>query len=231
MDAEGQELSGLIDHSLFECPGEYSCKGLSLAGANPEDSRPFARPLALGTNRAVYAEDNVFDYAFPNDGAQDAYAGARYVFRFNTVNGTNIEHHGADSGGTRGVHSFEIYGNNFTLARGNWRFFYFRSGTGALFDNVWTGSYDGNEFNVYRARPENFPPWGSCDGSSVWDGNRGSGSNRGWPCLDQTGYIFTQNPGGAHTSVPMYLWNNVDERQPYAGFRRPPKRRRRHTWC
>jgi hypothetical protein len=214
VDAAGAELSGLIDHNIFECPGDFSGKGISLTGARAEDSTPFSRPIALGTNRAIFVEDNVFNYAFPNDGAQDAYGGARYVFRFNAVNGTNIEHHGADSGGFRGVHSFEIYGNDFTLAHGEWRMFHFRSGTGVLFDNTWSGPFGGNNFNVYRARPENFPPWGRCDGSSVWDGNRGAGSNRGWPCLDQTGYVFTQNPGGAFTSVPMYLWNNLKNGSP-----------------
>jgi hypothetical protein len=213
VNAGGGELSGLIDHNVFECPGDFSCKGLSLSGAGAEDSRAFSRPIALGTNKSIFVEDNVFNYAFPNDGALDAYAGARYVFRFNTVNGTNIEHHGADSGGFRGVHSFEIYGNNFTIAR-DWRMFYFRSGTGVLFDSTWAGPFGDAEFNVYRARPENFPPWGQCDGSSAWDGNRGSGSNRGWPCLDQTGYVFTQNPNGSHISVPMYLWNNLKNGTP-----------------
>ena len=123
---------------------------------------------------------------------------------------TNVEHHGADSGGYRGVHSFEIYNNTFrcTGSCGSQRKHYFRSGTGVIFNNTYTGNYTTAELTNYRS-DESFAPWGKCDGTSKWDGNT-PGQN-GYPCLDQIGHVFGPSPGGANLLEPLYEWNNTHD--------------------
>jgi hypothetical protein len=181
---------------------------ISLEGSGPEDSTPFARGLALGSNKFIFIEDCTFNFTSENDGALDAYTGARYVFRHNQVNGTFIGHHGADSGNSRGTHSFEIYDNVFNSGAHNVsRVMYFRSGTGVVYNNAVTGDYSGGiEINNYRSCG-NFPPWGTCDGSSNWDQNQSG--QQGYACLDQVGHVFTQNPGGSNILEPLYGWNNT----------------------
>ena len=208
----GMEVSGLIDHGTFHMPiASGGSKALSISGTGPEESQPFSRPLALGSGKFIFIEDCTFNYGGHNDGAMDAYGGARYVFRHNTVNNTNVEHHGADSGGFRGVHSFEIYNNAFrcTGACASQRKHYFRSGTGVIFNNTYSGNYyDGAELTNYRS-DESFPPWGKCDGTSPWDQNK-PGQN-GYACLDQIGHVFGPAPGGANILEPLYEWNNTHD--------------------
>ena len=207
----GAEVSGLIDHATFHMPiATGGSKALSISGTGPEESQPFSRPLALGSAKFIFIEDCTFNYGGRNDGALDAYAGARYVFRHNTVNNTNVEHHGADSGGFRGVHSFEIYNNVFrcTGACASQRKHYFRSGTGVIFNNTYSGNYDEAALTNYRS-DESFAPWGKCDGTSPWDQNK-PGQN-GYACLDQIGHVFGPAPGGANIVEPLYEWNNTHD--------------------
>ena len=211
VNMDGREVSGLIDHCTMNMPlVNGSSKSISISGTGPEESQPFSRPLALGSDKFIFVEDCTFNYGGRNDGAMDAYGGARYVFRYNTVINTNVEHHGADSGGFRGVHSFEIYNNTFrcTGSCGSQRKHYFRSGTGVIFNNTYTGNYTGAELTNYRS-DESFPPWGKCDGTSPWDENK-PGQN-GYACLDQIGHVFGPTSGGANLLEPLYEWNNTDD--------------------
>lgn len=214
---KGFEIGGLIDHGTITQTGSGT-KWFSLEGTGPEQHQPFARPLSLGSNKAVFVEDNVIentDVRENIDGWNDAYAGARYVWRYNTHLGcpAEIGHHGADSGNARGVISAEIYSNRFTQTRKcnyKTRGLFFRSGTGVVFDNTWTGEgyYPGMELTNYRSDGiTNYPPWGTCNGSSPWDGN--VPGEYGWPCLDQIGHVFGPKAGGLSTSEPLYGWNNT----------------------
>lgn len=206
---DGNEVSGVIDSCTLHVPGSNGgSKAISISGTGPQESQPFSRPLELGSSKFIFIENCTFNYGGKNDGAMDAYAGARYVFRFNTVNNTNVEHHGADSGGYRGVHSFEIYNNTFTCTGGcgSQRKFYFRSGTGVVFNNTFTGNYTGADLTNYRS-DESFAPWGICNGSSQWDENR-PGQN-GYACLDQIGHVFGPTSGGNNALQPLYEWGNT----------------------
>jgi hypothetical protein len=208
---DGQEVSGLIDHCVMNMPSTTGgSKAISISGTGPEESQPFSRPLALGSSKFIFIEDCTFNYGGRNDGAMDAYAGARYVFRHNTVVNTNLEHHGADSGGYRGVHSFEIYNNTFSCpgSCGSQRKHYFRSGTGVIFNNTYSGNYGSAELTNYRS-DGSYPPWGKCDGTSEWDENRAG--QIGYACLDQIGHVFGPTSGGANSLEPLYEWNNTHD--------------------
>jgi hypothetical protein len=180
-------------------------------GTGSLEHQPFGFPVGLGTNAAVYVEDCVFNYQGRNDGAIDAYGGARYAFRYNTVNNTNVEHHGADSGGYRGTLAFELYGNTFRNTSADMRKHYFRSGTGVVFNNTYSGEYTGAELTNYRS-DESMAPYGLCNGSSPWDENRAG--KLGYACLDQIGHVFGTGPGGANTLKPMYAWSNTHDGDP-----------------
>jgi hypothetical protein len=205
IDMDGREMSGVVDHCTMEMPvTSGGSKAISIFGAGGGDHTPFSRPLALGTNTYIFIEDCTFTFGGPNDGALDAYNGARYVFRHNVVTNTNVSHHGADSGGYRSTHSFEIYNNSFSSSVRD-RMHYFRGGTGVVFNNSYTGNYSTFEITNYRS-DESHAPWGQCNGSSSWDGNAES---NGYPCLDQIGVVFDANGGQGYAFQPLYEWGNT----------------------
>jgi hypothetical protein len=213
-------LSGCIDHCIFNDVSSSSNKqiivnGCSGSSANPSDAyKALANfPYARGNNYHVYIEDCTFNYNSMSDGSMDAYNGARYVFRHNIVNNTNLEHHGCDSGGSRGTMSFEVYENVFTNTSAMGRAGHYRSGTGVFFNNTYTGNYSTLDLVIYRV-DESFAPWGRCIGTSSWDANVNglSGNNArgdGWACLDNPGHVFGATTGGANTLKPLYAWNNT----------------------
>lgn len=50
----------------------------------------------------------------------------------------------------------------------------------------------------------------SSGASTIWlqDNVTAPPGNSGWPCLDQSGHVFTDSSGGSQTNMPLYLWNN-----------------------
>ena len=182
------EMSGLIDHNVFDAPFDAAVQGITVVGAAARVSTHFSRPLALGSGKFIFAEDNVFNYAYQNDGILEGYGGARFVFRHNAVHGGTQGSHGADSGNYRGTHSYEIYDNTFDLVGcptcSNQRAITFRSGTGVVYDNTVSTDYGSFHLRNYRSSGTH-GIWGECDGTSVHDGNPGwaarvclSGSDR-----------------------------------------------------
>ena len=205
VNMNGTQLSGLVDTCTIEAPYNAEAHGVHIEGAGPEDGSQFNYPLKLGTANAIYVENCTFNYAYPNDGALDAYTGARYVFRYNTVNGTTIGHHGADSGDGRGVQGFELYGNNFDSSGHNVsRIYYMRSGVGVVFDNTAVGNFSsGININNYRSCG-NYRFWGYCNSTSNWDQNR---ARQGGISLSRSGrpslYIVTGR--SEHHPAPLRM--------------------------
>jgi hypothetical protein len=217
----GLEISGLIDNNIFDDSGgnvqSYTVLGgptLASGDAGDPGNVPFSRPLELGTSKNIFFEDNTFTYANQADATGTVSAGGRYVFRYNVITGTNIEHHGADSGGRRGVHSFEIYENEFDTSTGVWAAGHFRSGVGVMFNNTYTGTYNGDILlAIYRSCTTGAPIWdGGCDGTNAWDEN--TSSFEGWRCLDQSGALFGAAQGSTPSSKPFYAWSNTLDASP-----------------
>ena len=209
----GFDVSGVIDTCEINAALSAPTQGITIEGSGSQQRTPFRRPFTIGTKRAIYVEDCTFNYSFPNDGVLDAYTGGRYVFRNNTVKGTFISHHGADSGDGAGVASFEIYNNRFDSAgvAGIGQMMFFRSGTGVVFGNVFTTSGGAGysrpiTLTNYRSW-QSFGYWGKCDGTSPWDENQPG--KQGYACLDQIGHFFTENRGGSNALKPLYLWSNT----------------------
>jgi hypothetical protein len=195
--------AGVIDNNVFV----DTSHGVDIIG----DGDPsWSTPSAVGTDAEVYMEDNTFEYSGLNDGAYDAYNGARYVFRHNTVHGTNVGHHGFDSGGFRSPYSAEVYDNTFdNAASAVFTTMNFRGGSQVIFGNTVTaagGSYNGfvilrnyRSDDGYTAADGN--SWDTCNGTSSYDGNVSGGE--GYPCHDQIGR------GTDQELSPTYLWDNT----------------------
>ncbi len=134
---------------------------------------PWTQPLTLGTNKAVYIEDNTFTVSTADAGVEDqvdAYAGARLVIRHNQFTNSTVGFHGTDSGSERSPFSFEVYSNTFTnnssvgLRGGT-----MRGGTGVWYGNTYGGSHSwyGITLMSYRSCAVLASGWGGgpvCDG-------------------------------------------------------------------
>ncbi|MBN1524601.1 MAG: hypothetical protein JW904_08965 [Spirochaetales bacterium] len=179
---------GVIDHCDFLSAAQEVI--VVFDGNNGEDS--WLRPLSLGTQDAVFVEDCTFDFQTKGDHAITSNNGARYVFRYNTIqssrdtNSTQVDAHGnyfAD----RGTFSVEIYNNTLKSGR-SWYGLYIRGGTGVIFNNTFTGDYPNPiVFTCYRAFVEDAgTPCGYVACS--------------WPAIDQI--------------HDFHVWNNVCNEAP-----------------
>ncbi|HET6887362.1 MAG TPA: hypothetical protein VFH87_05490, partial [Candidatus Udaeobacter sp.] len=105
----------------------------------------------------------------------DGDAGARWVIRYNTLNGAyEVDNHGTESTGRpRGCRAMDIYNNKFNSDGSN-RFLGGSRSGGVLFhDNSIKGywgalaAYGLNNFRSVHA----YSPWGGADGTNPWDKN------------------------------------------------------------
>lgn len=102
------------------------------------------QPLDLGSERAVFIEDNYFELTRHTIAANN---GARYVFRFNTVrnnyhDAAAIDAHGLSSW-PRGTRSYEIYGNVLHNDEQRWAGIGLRGGDGVVYGNEISGVTSG----------------------------------------------------------------------------------------
>jgi len=189
-------IYGLISHILVSVTDTTgSDQTLSIFGSDDGADggfTPWTNGLTLGTANAVYLEDSTFNYGSTLEDSIDAYAGARFVIRYNAFNHATIGWHGTDSGNRRSPFSFEVYNNTFTNnSGGNFRSSTVRGGTGVFFNNTYGGpnAWTGQTLMVYRACPPlDQSAWGTC-ASTDWEiGSTNFASNASRTC--------TAAPGG-----------------------------------
>lgn len=176
---------GVVDHCIFDMDGGNGILVWNDTwGGRRYGDGSWSDPLYLGTDKAIYIEDNVFTNTW--GGAVDHGGGARIVFRHNKVNHAYLHNHGTESTGRyRSARSFEVYNNTFSYVDASQWFtaVYLRGGTGVIFNNTFTGY--SSAIQVLNFRSDNtYSIWGKCDGTSSYDGNQQS---NGYPCLDQLG--------------------------------------------
>lgn len=172
------DVLGVIDHNVFmrnasTIPVYVYHSGWN--GATHADGS-WAAAVNFGTEAFLFVENNYFEdtnYPFPY-AITDAYRGARYVVRYNTIVNGWVEAHGSDSGGReRGTRAIEIYNNALSCNGGDTCQYVanFRSGTGLIHDNT-TSGFTGPQITLAAYRlffP--FSPWDTADGRSAYDVN------------------------------------------------------------
>jgi len=183
-------MFGVADHNTV---GDTSaaCNGVDLvnvnhpswAGTGNYGDNSFASADTVGTSQAFFLENNSFNMAFGTDTDSGDGGGGRIVCRWNTVTNATVGvcyMHGTDSTGRiRGGRQLEGYGNTVSSCVGGScdTAFEFRSGVGFIWGNSINSASayinDVVKIDTQRAWREN-TPWGTCDGSSVWDVNDGT---------------------------------------------------------
>jgi len=218
----GGAVTGLVDHCYFDL-SNFKQGNVILQpdwGGQSYGDGSFTAPLELGTEKAVYVEDNIFiGPGVAGAGPLDSFAGGRFVFRYNTVYNDVLATHGTESSGRyRGVRSYEIYNNTFTSDALLFTGILLRGGTGVVWGNTFHGA--GGETGYQSAvklanyRSDNsYNPWGRCGAGSAWDGNT---DPLGYPCLDQVGRGLSDLISGDdptpvgwpnQASEPLYIWD------------------------
>lgn len=218
-------VKGLIDNNQFH-------NMRSVTGGDPAliANTFWARPLGLGTDDAVYIENNTYTWdTCTVRQAVDSNYGGSYVFRYNTLidpgrAGAIMAHAIQAVTGNRAARKWEIYNNRITTVGYSSIPGFLRAGTGVVFNN-----------EVVGGRGYGNGQWGdpsfimdeqrscldfsktvekNCSGASPWDGNTGVS---GYPCRDQIGrstdnpqWVSTPGREGAYTQAldPAYAWNN-----------------------
>jgi hypothetical protein len=210
---------GVIDNCIFDISGTgfYSILVNSyIDGEWPASmgDRAWSLPINLGSDEAVYVENNIFNLTNKtsgNDSVFDGYNGARAVYRYNTINGSYIQNH-ATRDDEHGGLKLEIYNNTFNGHFNNntdhfiWPIM-IRSGTGVIFNNT-ISNYQDNNVTVDNQRTciAYAGRFTRCNGSNMYDGN--TAGEYGWPCRDQIGRGSGVPMGVSQPSVPLYAWNN-----------------------
>jgi len=183
------DMWGLIDHCQF-LNGAQQVINFNSCG-----DEEWNRPLSLGTEQAVYIEDCLFSKQGAPYGIIDAHNGGRFVIRHNKVINHHVSTHHADMEiGYRGVHSYEIYENEW-IADGNeiWSTLTLRGGTGVLYNNTFNTSNGGAFSHII-----NLVNYCINDRSCVE-------RHTIYPALDQIGRTTGQ------VLSPLYEWNNTSD--------------------
>ena len=199
---------GLFDHNIFE-----NCKGEALYILG-DSNQSWADGGSGGgyTDGTVYIEDNIFDITSGNgSNAVDSGAGARWVFRYNTVNETGgfygvvLASHGhfwgeRDGPDNAGTYIQEVYGNTFNSGTArNWGgTFRSRGGRVLFYDNTHTGPYWNDAGGMTFWNKESISSGGEC---SVEDHCEVLGHGKIWEglCKDWPSPLQTNN---------SYIWGN-----------------------
>jgi hypothetical protein len=231
----GPAVYGVIDNCMFDhriVGGYYDIQVYGL-GRN-FNSESFRLPNPIGTDNAMYIEDCTFISAGAVAGNVDSYDGAHVVTRYCSFTNGGIQLHDTAYTGLRGSRHNEIYNNTFYTDVPVAKAVAFRSGTGVIHDNVFSGQY-GNCVSLvcYRCGvPASSQGgiedhWGYCNYGNTCDVNSSSYGN-GYPCFDQIGRVTDQGSGSADACYeqalkwpgparelgpaqplePLYAWNN-----------------------
>lgn len=209
--------TGLFDHNNVL----FNNNALNIYGSG-NGSNAWLYGTTYGTtNQYLFIEHNVFNTgstnsSAPPDGLLDAYAGANFVLRYNTMTNCNWGWHGCDSGSYRSTHAYEIYGNTDvffgTYAPYWYCIFNSRGGTGLIWSNSFPGwgpnqttfliQYFRISYYVNITWPE-FP--------ADIDGWISGETPTGYQGLDQQGFTGPTTFYSTHStqvSSPTYIWGN-----------------------
>jgi hypothetical protein len=215
---------GLIDHCHFDGPESHggNVQPIDFSGPGLPNYR---KPLALGTDQAMYFEDNEIHigafagtnrtrtgnnpWIAPNNGA-------RVVIRHNKLFNSQLEiYRPGVIKGYYGCQTSEIYDNEFDI-EGEGRpqgFIFIGAGVAIVFNNTVTGT--GYNIRTIELRNErawrDLPGFPKADGTDPLDGNQipAGQLGAGHPCFGQVGWATDADGDGKFEPSPCYAWNNT----------------------
>jgi hypothetical protein len=226
---EFYQVYGVVDNNvgLYTATRRFAnVWGAGGAVGNDYGDGAWTAAARFGTDQFLFFEDNTlaFDSGF-HSGHIDAFGGARYVARHNTVTRGHFGSHGTESTGRyRGARAMEVYRNTFisdgTTSGG--LLTSTRSGTILVHNNVATGYPNTGAVltttcDRLRYSTNNWPPWGNSDGTNPWDVNESGGpfysgrvsssqtqtitvSGASWAVNRWKGYSIKRTSGGTGAS-------------------------------
>jgi len=164
---------GVIDHCTFLV---WSNKAILVQhptwGGHKWGDGSWAAPSYLGSEKAVFIEDNYFELVDgTNNMAVDCTQGGRFVFRHNTSENMTVTSHGTESSGRqRSCRVQEIYENTLSHSNGTWnKAIAVRGGTGVIFNNTCNNFDHLVGLQNFRSF-EPYAVWdGGCDGTASYD--------------------------------------------------------------
>lgn len=169
-------FEGRIDSTPTRTP--FTFYGTTWGGEGNGDGS-WAAASNWGSDEFFFVENSTLTYPVGVGAAclfyafNDGYAGARYVFRYNTLTGGYIGGHGTESTGrTRGEKQKQIYRNIFQGCNSTNILTNARSGSVYAFDNALAGHTITPSIVLNNERvASSFFPWGQADGRNEWDEN------------------------------------------------------------
>jgi hypothetical protein len=170
---------GVVDHNRFirRTGGDGHCfwvYGSHWNGSGAGDGS-WSAPTNFGSSQFLFFEDNTFTSTHPSYliSLCDAYDGARFVLRHNTITGFTFQNHGTESSGRRrGSRATEFYNNNCDGRNLNQFVGGSRSGSQVIHHNTCVNFWSGGTWNLQNYRSyAAFPVFGGADGTNPWDVN------------------------------------------------------------
>lgn len=181
-----------VDHNSWQ---PYNGAIPSGGGLYKKGHGSWADDAYWGTDKFLYIESCRFN----SDAGIDAFEGARYVFRFNTITNMGVGNHGTEGQG-RGGKQIEEYGNTF-VGTSSGPAALVRSGTMLTFSNSYSGLYTkGHNLDVFRVTDWK-NNWGAARGTNNYDDNVQHPVN---------GYWATGTHNGASNGSGNNLGNLID---------------------
>jgi hypothetical protein len=167
-----QTCIGVIDHcTVITSYGGFFGIWHTWWGGNNYGDGSWSAPTNFGSGDFVFIEDNTYTCtASQPRGIADAYAGGRYVVRYNVLNNTKVANHGTDSTGRmRSARAMEVYNNTFQNAPNGNIVGNIRGGMGLWHDNTFAW---GRRVSILLTCYRMFGTfWGGADGTNGWDVN------------------------------------------------------------
>ena len=198
---------GLIDHCIFKGTPRgimVEATNINIDNSGSYGDFSWSQEIDLGTPktgnlpRAVYVENCIFDEPkSAGDQAIESRFGARYVFRYNKVNGYQVNTHSGCTNGNRGPVQAEVYNNTFDY-KNYYNAIWLRTvGTALIHSNIIKGGYS---VGIEISQEE------SCKGCI---GIYSNAPFTFYPMKDNLGRIPPNQ-----TLAPLYGWSNTLDGNP-----------------
>ena len=222
-------VKGVADNNVFLTNGAFLFDNTSCAGDDGEGDLAWNTDTNFGGSDFFYIESSTFTAANKFGSLNDCYHAAKWVTRFNTINGNGVQTHPTGgSGRARGCRATEFYANTLddnpcrdgsggdclggAPSGEQFNLYFLSSGPTMFWGNTFVGDDYKHVITLHSMRRDNstYPQsatpggWGYCGTSfngtgSQWDEN--TSASTGYHCLDQPGMGKGDLLDGAFSAV------------------------------